>query len=117
VRQPAEAFGSIYIAGAEFATIATGVMEPVSTNVDLSADGELVVFVTSQGLTIVPVDGRRQELLLLAGTPSFPRWSPDDKYVAFADKQGIAIVSADGKVKHAIPGTTGAVSVAWVPVP
>lgn len=117
VRQPQEAFGSIYITGAKFATIATGVMEPVGTNVDLSANGETVVFAKSEGLMTSRVDGRFSASLLLEGTAIFPRWSPDEKYVAFTNQQGIVMVSADGKVKHAIPSTAGAVSVAWVPLP
>lgn len=117
VQQSEEAFGSIFATGAIFNTVASGVLAPASTNVDLSASGESVVFSSSQGLMTAPIEGSYTPRMLLEGAPTSPRWSPDDMHVAAIDDRGIIIVSFDGKVSGVIPETKGAVSMAWLPLP
>ncbi|MCH9037995.1 MAG: PD40 domain-containing protein [Chloroflexi bacterium] len=125
VRQPGEAFGSIYAAGTKFSTVATGVLDPAATNVDLSANGKSVVFASPQGLMTAPVEGSvpPRSLLgaLVEGSITSPRWSPDDAHIAYVTDGGIGIVPAydegDGDVILVIPDTMGVVSIAWVPLP
>ena len=117
VQQQGQALGSIYSAGTTFRTVATGVLSPASTNVDLSADGEAVVFVTSEGLTTAPIEGTYSYRVLVEGPLKSPRWSPDDRYIAFVGDTGIGIVPWNGGVTQFVPDTSGAASLAWVPLP
>ncbi len=108
--------GSLFVARQIVEKIAEGITFPARYNMDLSSDGEDIVFASPDGLSISNLNGRLVTMIEKAGL-SHPSWSPDGDLVSFVDSGQVHVTSRDGASVASVPNTENTVMAVWSPVP
>ena len=108
--------GSLFVGQQIVKKIADGITFPARYNMDLSSDGEDIVFASPERLIISNLEGRLATLVEKAKL-SHPSWSPDGDLVSFVDSGQVYITSRDGTNIASVPNTENTEIAVWSPLP
>jgi len=89
-----------------YAFMQTGWYQALPGMMEVSPDGEWIVFSWGKQIWKVKVNGDSLTQLTFSGENFYPRWSPDGRKIVFhvplGDSAGIWIINSDGSNKHNI---------------